>query len=289
MWMPTRTSPPAQILDREGVVKILRVVRVDREDGDPSVVEPALQLPRADAVGKAAASRSTSAGKFGSRPCLTKMPRSSARGSWVRPRRPVISPTRGCSRRRHSPSLTTTLSPGCGHRPHGRPGRVRNGDLVDETGVVGGDDEVPALAPQVADDRRVAALDDLDDAADALAGALARDAAVDPRRDRVARKGDARVIGGDLDRGLVPVSADDDEGGSTCSELNYAFDSVIGLGALAARLDVWHFLTGPAFGESTALKIPQGGPIGESITPICPVHHSGSRRKSWAAAGLAQK
>jgi hypothetical protein len=39
--------------------------------------------------------------------------------------------------------------------------------------------------------------------------------------------------------------------------LYWASDCVIGLGALAARLGVWHFFAGRARGESTAPNFPQ--------------------------------
>jgi hypothetical protein len=104
------------------------------------------------------------------------------------------------------------LSPGCGT------GRT------DEAGIVGGHEEVAALAPQVAHDRRARPLEDLDDAADPFAGALSRYSPVDPGHHGVARQGDSRVVGCDLDGRLVALSVDDHEGGTACPELNYAFD-----------------------------------------------------------------
>ena len=50
-----------------------------------------------------------------------------------------------------------------------------------------------------------AALEDLDHAADPLAGPLSGDPAVDAHDDGVARQGDPRVVGGDLDRRLVAL------------------------------------------------------------------------------------
>ncbi len=122
------------------------------------------------------------------------------------------------------PELDHDLVAGLGNGPDVGPGGVGDRDLVDKARVVRGHEVVASLAPQVADDCRPAALDDLVDAADPLARALSRDTAVDAHDNGVARQGDAGVVWRDLDRGFVAVSAYDHEGGTACPELDYAFD-----------------------------------------------------------------
>jgi len=116
---------------------------------------------------------------------------------------PVISPTSGCSRRRHSPSFTMTLSPGWGTGLISE--RVGSGtaDLEDESRVVRRDEIVAPLPPQVADNLVRPRLRIWTTRPTRSPGALAGDAAVDADGDGVARQGDTRVVWGDLDRGLV--------------------------------------------------------------------------------------
>ena len=64
-----------------------------------------------------------------------------------------------------------------------------------------------------------AALEDLDHASDSLAELFPGDAAVDSRKDMVARRGDPCVVGDNLDRGLIPFPVHDPESGTPCSRL----------------------------------------------------------------------
>ena len=76
----------------------------------------------------------------------------------------------------------------------------------------------------VPDDDGACALEDLDHAAHALPGAPPGDASVNAHYNGVARKGDSRVVRGDLDRRLIPFAVNDNERGTAGSELDYAFD-----------------------------------------------------------------
>ena len=115
MWMPTRMSPPPSVLDREGVVEILGVVGIDREDGDRPVVEAPLRVPLAHVVRDGRGLALDVGGKVRLEAVLDEDPEELGPGLVGAARAgSVISPTSGCSRRRHSPSFTTTLSPGWG-------------------------------------------------------------------------------------------------------------------------------------------------------------------------------
>ena len=212
-----------QRLVGEGVVEILRVVRVDGEDGFLAVIEPVGQIRRLDAVGNGGGLALDVGGKFRGELVLEENPEQ-FRTRLVGPAEPG---GEGASKR-VTPvfplgQLDDDLVAFLGDGAEAAAGGIADHNLIAEARVVGLDDKLAPAAAQVADDDVPVAFKHAHDAADFFPGAAAAAAGGDARNDAVTRQGDAGVLGKDLHRRLLGSSGHvipDHKGGTAGAELN---------------------------------------------------------------------
>ena len=198
------THPPAaagQLLERERIVEVLRVVRIDGEHGPFPVIEPPARVARGDLDGQGRGLAQSVVGKA----------RLKLVGQQDRPQLRVglvgateaggDNPGRGLGGISPRAEAHGHFVPGARDGLEAPAGGVRHVDLAGEARVVGRDHPATPVPAEFSDHDVAVPLQHVDDAADALAGPPSLPSGMDPHHHAVPGQRDPRIPRGDLHRG----------------------------------------------------------------------------------------